>query len=432
MTGFLSVVLLLVGLAIGAKWLSDHPGDVVIHWFDYDITVHIALAVAALLLLTFVVGFLSINVWQLFTWGKRRRARHKYRTLESGLRQLTLGVTALAMGNDDLAQEALEKAALALPSEPLPQLLTAQLLQRQGKHADARVQFRALMAHEATAALATRRLIEEHLAAKEWGEAAKLAEEARREAPKDRWLALTLIDLYARTENISAMLALTEGWQWQSPLSKEERHRYAALAHYLAAGKQAADHRREQSLRHAVGYAPEFLPAVVEFARVLQAEGETRRARKWLLAAWEKSPSLPLIDPILSSLAEESPRAQLRFLKPFLQGAPCVAHHLLVAHQAMMQEEWERASSAVEAALKLEESKPALRLMAEIKQESAGPEAASAWLARAVAAPAAESWICDHCGTQHDAWKPHCSACDHFDSLRYTRPETRITSLELV
>lgn len=431
MLQFFFLILLLIALAFGAQWLFAHPGEVVISWFGYDITLHIVVVVAVLVALAVFVGLVSITFWQLLTWGKRRRARKKYRTLESGLKQLTLGVTALAMGDETLAQEALQKASLALPNDPLPQLLTAQLLQRQGKHADARIQFRALMQHEATAALATRRLIEEHVAAREWLEATKLAEEARSEAPKDRWLVLTLLDLHARNGNTSAMLALSEGWQWQSPLTKEERHRYAALAHYLAASKQPEPHRREQSLRHAVGYAPDFLPAIIDFAATLQAEGETRRARKWLRAAWEKAPSLPLIDPILATIAEQSPRAQQRLLRPFLKGELGVAHHLLVAEQAVMVEAWERAKQAVEAALALEESKAACSLMAEIEKELRGVDAAHAWLGRALEAPAGESWVCDHCGAQHAQWQAHCQSCDHFDSLRYTRPETRITSVEL-
>ena len=100
------------------------------------------------------------------------------------------------------------------------------------------------------------------MANREWLQATRLAEEARTEMPKDRWLALTLIDLYARDKNAIDMLALTEGWQWQSPLTKEERHRYAAIAHFLAAGVQKNPHLKTQHLRHSVEYAPDFIPAI--------------------------------------------------------------------------------------------------------------------------------------------------------------------------
>ena len=227
------------------------------------------------------------------------------------------------------------------------------------------------------------------------------------------------------------MLSLTEGWGWQSPLTKEERHRYAALGHYIAATRERNPRKKEQSLRHAVGYAPDFMPAIIDFASAMLAEGQTRRARKWLRAAWQQSPNLLLIQPILSTIADESPRAQQRLLKPFLRGELGVAHHLLAAHQAFEAEEIERAKASVEAALVIDESKAACTLMAQIEKKLRGVDAENGWLARAVDAPASEAWVCDHCGAQHINWSSHCTSCNHFDSLRYARPEARITSVEL-
>jgi len=431
MLPILIFVLVATGLYMSGQWLLAHPGEMAINWFGYDITVHMVVVAAALLGLVVVVSLLAILLWKALTWPKRRRSRKQYRTLETGLKHLTTGVTALAMGDEDAAHAALKKASLALPNEPLPQLLTAQLLQRQGKHEDARAQFKALMDYASTAPLATRRLIEQHVTAREWLEATKLAEEARTEAPKDRWLVLTLLDLYAREGNSADMLSLTEGWGWQSPLTKDERHRYAAIGHYVAATRERNDHKKEQSLRHSVGYAPDFMPAIIDFASAIHAEGQTRRARKWLRAAWQTSPNLLLIQPILTTLAEESPRAQLRLLKPFLKGELGVAHHLLAAHQAFDVAEFERAKTSVEASLALEETKAACTLMAQVEKKLRGVDAENGWLARAVDAPASEAWVCDHCGSQHTTWSAHCSSCKHFDSLRYARPEARITSVEL-
>jgi uncharacterized membrane-anchored protein len=427
----LGFILILALAALAGQWLLAHPGEVSISWFGYDIVLHTAIVAALALILSLVVALISIMLWQVLTWPKRRRTRRQYHTLASGLNQLTLGVTALAMGDEEAAHTALKKAATALPNDPLPQLLTAQLLQRQGRHEDAQAQFRALMQHKSTAALATRRLIEQHLAALEWHQAQMLAEEARTSAPKDRWLILTLLDIHARNHDYAAMIALTEGWQWQSPLSKEERHRYAAIAHTLAAGKQTNPRLAAQHLRHAVGYLPDFLPATIAYASALQASGELRRARKWLRAAWLKSPEQLLIDPILATITDESPRAQARLLKPFLKHEPGAVHYLLSAQQAFDVDELERAKTVLEQSLALEESKAACSLMADIEKESRGSDAANAWLARALDAPAGKGWICLSCGSSHTAWQSHCHGCEAFDSLRYERPEARITSVEL-
>ena len=335
------------------------------------------------------------------------------------------------MGNEDVAEEAIKKAMLALPGEPLPQLLTAQLLQRQGKHADAQVQVRALLTHSTTAELATRRLIEQHISRNEWQQAITLAEEARKTAPRDRWLVLTLIDLYAREGKTTPMLALSEGWQWQSPLTKEERNRMSALAYYLAARAETNPHIKEKDLRHAVGYAPDFLPAVIEYAYVLLAENAPRRARKWLLSAWNDTRSPLLIAPILDAVKAASPRLQQRLLRPFLHGQLSATHHLLVARHALATDDAVAARKALEAVLALEENKEAATLMAEFERKLRNDEAATMWLTRAVEAPVSTSWICMKCGTAHAHWHAHCTNCHSFDTLRYERPEARITSVDI-
>ena len=431
MMHLLFIFIFLGACVVGGNWLFQHPGSIDITWLGYEITLHIVVLAFLLLLLIFVVAFFSILLWRLFTWPSRRRARVKHRTFKRGLEQLTRGVTALAMGDEDMAEEALKKALLALPNEPLPQLLNAQLLQRQGKHADAEVQFRALMNHTSTAELATRRLIEQHVARHAWADAAKLAEDARTRAPRDHWLIVTLIDLYTRAKNVAPILALTEGWQWQSPLPKEERHHFAALAYYLAAQLTDNAHKKEQSLRHAVGYAPDFLPAIIDYATLLLSESNKRSARKWLLEAWNARPVNLLIPPILASIHEDTPRAQMRLLKPFLAKELTAAHHLLIARNAMALHEYAAARTALEEALTFEESKEVATLMAEVERELRSDAAAARWLARAVDAPVGMGWVCQHCGAVHGQWHSHCTQCDHFDTLQYERPEARITSVEL-
>jgi HemY protein len=420
-----------VAVGFVGSWLLDHPGEIVVNWLGYNITVQMTVLAVLLLLFVLFISWIAILLWRLITWPSRRRTRRAQRTLKRGLEQLTRGVTALAMGDEETAEEALKKARAALPGEPLPQLLTAQLLQRQGNQSAAQLQFRTLMSHPVTAELATRRLIEQHIERGEWAEATRLAEEARANAGKDRWLILILIDLYARVGNTKEMLALTEGWQWQSPLSKEERHRYAALAHYLMATKLTNPRQREQHLRHAVGYAPTFLPAVIDYAYLLLAEGSPRQARKYLLTAWWTNQTSLLIAPILATVKNDKPRAQTRLLRPFLNGEPSVPRHLLAARQAILLVDYLRASQELDRALELEENKEVLTLMADIARELHGDEAATSWLTRALNAPENASWVCNDCGAIHPIWASHCSSCHHFDSLHYERPETRITSVEL-
>ena len=432
MIRWLLISVIVFGLYKSGVWLMDHPGQVMVDWLGFEITLHMTAIAIMFMVLVLVVGYISVLFWKLATWQNRRHMRKKHRTIKRGLEHLTRGVTALAMGDEAVAEEALKKASQALPGEPLPQLLTAQLLQRQGKHGDAHAQFRMLMAHPSTSNLATRKLIEQHVQRSEWAEANRLTEEAQATTPKDQWLILTRIDLAARMNDAAQMLALTEGWQWQSPLTKEQRHRYAALGHYMTAQQNdVPEAKKERSLRHAIGYAPDFLPAIISYAQLLGTQGNFKQARKTLLAAWRAQPTALLIGPILNSLNDEQAETKWRLLKPFMRDGETAVHAMLEAKLAIELEDFAIARTALEKALALEDTRDAMLLMAAVEIAMRDTHAANAWTARAVNAHAGSAWICQDCGDVHSHWQSHCEACGHFDTLKYERPEARVTSVEV-
>lgn len=431
MARFVLFLLLLVPVAMAGNWLLDHQGLVDIQWDSYRIHMNTAMLGLMIGLACVLVSLTVLLLWQLATWPERRRARRRFRTQSRGLRDLTRGVTLLALGNEAAAQAALKKAMVALPNEPLPQLLTAQMLQRQGNYDAARVHLRALLKHETTALLASRRLIEQHLERQEWAAAVALAEQVRDESPNDRWLVITLLDLYARAGNTKAMLGLTEGFQWQSPLEKPERNHYAGIAYFLQAPKATSERLQRHDLRHAIGFAPEFLPATLAYAEFLIAQGDYRAARKQLLTAWLSHPRPLLIAPILHAIEHESPRTQERLLRPFLKIGDSAAHDLLRARHALAMGNPHEAETSLELALGKEETAETCRLMAEAVKQLRGEEAANRWLLRAMQAPEDASFICQQCGTAHAHWLAHCEGCGAFDSLHYERPADRITSVEL-
>jgi HemY protein len=430
MAKFVLFLILLIPLVAAGNWLLDHPGTLTLDWMGYDIELSILAAAGMLALAALLIFILAMLSWQLVTWPERRRARKKYRTLSKGLRELTHGVTALALGNEALAQKWLKKATAHLPGEPLPQLLTAQLLQRQDNVEGARKELRALMQHEATATLASHQLIEQHVRDKAWQQAITLAETLRAQEPSDRWLALVMIDLYARLNDTAKLLGLTEGWKFKSPLTREERHRYAALAYYLQSKTKDDARAKANDLRHATSYAPDFLPAVIDYSDTLCERDERRSARKLLRNAWAEQPDPLLIEPIIHTLADESPRAQHRFTRAVTKGADTAEAHQLEAALCTELGELEDAETELKAALAREESKPLLKQMAALETKLHGESAANPYLSRAADAPEGMRWICQSCGAADDAWHSHCRQCDTFDSLLRQRPEARITQVE--
>lgn len=431
MIRFILFLLLLIPLMLGAEWLLANQGHITIDWFDYTIEISTALAIFLLVACCGSITTVMLALWQLLQWPERRRERRKTHRLMRGLSYLTEGFTALALGDESATAAALKKARIALPDEPLPKLLSAQLMQRQGKQDEARGFLRALLKHESTATLATHKLIEQHMGRHEWAEATALAEATLRDTPRDRWLILTLIDLYARTGNTAAMLDLTEGWHFRSPLSRAERHHYAAIAHYLQAEVESEPNAKLHEWQQAANFAPEFLPATLGHAAALTTAGQSRKARKILRAAWRKQPAAPLIPTILASVNDASPSQQARVVAAFMHTPPTVSDHLLQAQLAIRNGEFEQAKAVLEIALTLEENKQVYTLMADVARELRGSAAANGWLARAMDAPTGEHWQCARCSHAHEQWQTHCGSCDAFDSLRYERPEARITSVEV-
>ncbi len=430
MARFFIFLFLLVPLVALGNWLLAHPGTVQLYWLDHEITLPVTVATIGVLLACFISSIFLAFLWQLANWPVRYRARKKFRTLTKGLDEITHAVTALALGDEASATRALKKASHALPNEPLPQLLQAQLLQRQGKHEEARQELRALMKHEATSILAARRLIEQHCEERAFGQALALAETLRKEIPEDRWLTLTLIDLYSRHGDTANMLALTEGWKFRSPLQREERHRYAARAYYRMSEQETSTKARLTALRHAASYAPDFIPATLAYANAMLAEGDTRQARKLLRERWLLAPDPLLIAPILASIADTAPEKQPRLLQAFIPKQPTLLAYQLQATHALSMNDMAAAKDALERAMALEETQPLLVLMAEVQQRLHAEETANRLLARAMDAAHGHAWVCQACGHISPYWESHCTRCDVFDSLKHERPETRITRID--
>lgn len=412
-------LLLVVGALLALDWLGQHPGEVHLSWLGYEVQMHIAVLLFVFSATLVLASMLAVMLWQVLRWPERRRLRRNLRVVRRGLEQLTRGVTALSMGDEKAAAEAIRKALSLLPDEPLPRLMQAQLLQRQGQQAAAEQEFRALLSHKATAELATRRMIEQHASRGEWQAARATAEEALAAHPQDRWLTLSLLDLSARMGDYKRMLALSEGWQWQSPLSKEERHRQAALAYYLQSQQTKANHVRLQALRHAVGYAPEFLPATLAYAEALQAHESPRRARKFLLECWRRAPLTALIEPILETMAQETaPAARARLLRPFIKSPSQAAEYILSARLSLAAGDLAAARAALSAADRLDERAQGLHAHVLLAQAEGRTAAAEDYRLRRERAAANAEYRCTDCLHPHPLWQPHCAQCGHYDTLR--------------
>src|SRR6202042_459589 len=132
----IAIFLILVGaLALGAAWLADRPGEVVITWQDMRLetsgmvlAASLLAAGAALMILWTLLGALVRSPFMMRRHWRRRRGERAYEAISRGL---------IAIGAGDLvaARKHATEAKRIAPAEPLALLLDAQHAQLAGDRA---------------------------------------------------------------------------------------------------------------------------------------------------------------------------------------------------------------------------------------------------------------------------------------------------------
>jgi HemY protein len=433
MARFILFLLLLIPLSAAGMWLMDNPGFITIEWFGYEIRLAMAAALITLTLALFVVIWLALLFWQLLNWPERRGLRKKLHHTEKGLQMLTRSVTALALHDSVAAEKSLHQAVRLLPQSALPRLLAAQLAQSQGNSEKSAEHLRFLLADKDTSIFATRRLIDQRMQQKNYEEALILALQAHQDQPRDHWTTLVLVDLYFRCSRLDDVIALCTGVKLHSALSREERHRFAAIAYYQRAIKELEPLAKIRALKHATNYAPEFLPAVILFAQHYSEHNQPRDALKILRRAWAHAPQPSLMAMLMALLAPMNPRQQRRMAATLAAKAKGTAEAaLLEAHIAKDQERYDDAATILQAAIAQHDRKPLYALMAEVAPKIEGKQSdATTWMKRAMDAPNEPRWHCASCGAMQSQWELHCSSCGALDSSVWGQPEMTKAEVQL-
>src|SRR6202035_3289478 len=130
--------LIVVGvLALGAAWLADRPGDVVVTWQGFRAETSLMVMAAALLVALAVLA----GVWSIARGGARAYAA------------IAHVLIAVGSGDIDAAQKLSADANRLAPGEPLTLLLSAQAAQLAGDRDGAERAFRAMAGRADTKAL---------------------------------------------------------------------------------------------------------------------------------------------------------------------------------------------------------------------------------------------------------------------------------------
>lgn len=418
------VFLALVALAaLGAAWVADRPGEIVMTWHSWRISTSVTVAVIAFL----VFVALAVFLWTLVRFVMRSpdlvalffRERKKTR----GWRAITSGMIAVGSGNLAIAKRSAGEARKFLGEEPLALLLSAQAAQLGGEAEAAEAEFRTMLGRIETKLLGLRGLYMEAVRRNDAAVARAYAEEAAREDKMPGWAAEALIEFQSRAKDWRGALATLERAVAASVVGRAVAARRRAVlltAEALSLEETNPTRARELSVE-AAKLAPDLVPAAALAGRLLGAHGSLRKAAKIVEKAWAATPHPDLAQAYAHLQPGASAEDRLQRLHKLvkktrgeLESTFALARAALEAHR------FEEARAALVPLLG-DPSQRACLLMAEIEATEHGDHGkAREWALRAMRAKRDPAWIAD--GYVTDEWMPASPQTGRLDAFVWSAP----------
>ena len=422
----IAIFLILVGaLALGAAWLADRPGEVVITWQGMRLETSVMVlaasllaTVAALMILWTLLSALVRSPFMMRRHWRRRRGERAYEAISRGL---------IAIGAGDLvaARKHATEAKRIAPAEPLALLLDAQHAQLAGDRASADSAFRAMAGRADTKALGLHGLFVEAHRRGDRASAHAFAEEAARENPGLGWAGKAVLEFRCITGDWAGALALLEANRHALDKDSYRRQRAVMLtARALASEDSDRDQAKALALE-ATKLEPTFVPAATLAGRMLAEGGDLRKAARVLHAAWEAHPH-PDLARVFSDLRfGDAARDRLKRIEALAKQAPGhIESGLAVARAAIDAREFAKARDALASFLAAPTKRVAL-LMAELERAEHNDEGrAREWIARALHAAPDPAWTAE--GHVSDRWRP-LSPSGKLDAFEWRIPLTGLT-----
>lgn len=420
------IVLFLLGiivLALGAAWLADRPGELVLTWQGWRIATSMTVALsvlAALLVLTIVIW--SVLRFFLLAPGnlsmffrERRRAR--------GWQALSRGMIAAGAGNLALARSSANEAQRILGREPLAMLLAAQAAQLDGDAARAEAEFRAMLAAPDTRLLGLRGLYLEARRRDDVAAARAAAEEASKSDSSIFWASEALLEFQSLSGEWDEALRTVEREAGAGTIDKATAKRRRAVL--LTAQGLLLEHSDPQKAlglaRQAAKLAPALVPATALTGRLEAKNGSRKRGRRVIEKAWAVAPHPELAESYLGLRPEDAAKERLERMKTLAKKNPEHPETVIaLARAAIDAQDFDAAREA----LRTFASNPTQQMclmMAEIESVEQGDHGkAREWTSRAVRARRDMAWVAD--GYISEGWLPASPVTGRLDAFEWKEP----------
>ncbi|MBY0532353.1 MAG: heme biosynthesis protein HemY [Xanthobacteraceae bacterium] len=416
-------LLAVTALALGAMWIVERPGEIVLTWQGWRISTSVTVALIALaaLLVTAIV------VWSLLRFfvtapgnlsmflTERRRAR--------GWRALSRGMIAAGAGNLALARNSANEAQKILGHEPLAMLLAAQAAQLDGDAPRAEAEFRAMLAQPETRLLGLRGLYlearrrDDHLAARD------AAEEAAKSDAGILWASEALLEFQSIRGEWDEAIATVEREAKAGAIDKPMMKRRRAVL--LTAQGLTIEHNDPSKAlvlaREAAKLAPSLVPAAALAGRLEARDGSPRRAQRVIEKAWAIAPHPELAESYGGLRPQDAAKERLLRIKSLARkNAEHPEATIAIARAAIDAQDFVAAREAL-LPFAANPTQAMCLMMAELEALDHGDHGkAREWTVRAVRAKRDLAWVAD--GFISERWLPASPVTGRLDAFEWKEP----------
>lgn len=422
-------IFLLCVLAVVTMWMADHPGRVNLTWEGYVIDTSAAVLVSGVAFFVMLTALLY-RFWLFLKRAPASLSRHrKDSRRRRGYLALSRGMVAVAAGDTTEAGRQSRRADNLLEEPSLTMLLSAQAAQLEGDEEAAAKFFTRMLDAPEMEFLGLRGLLNQAIKAKNNPEALKLTRRAYGLKPDSDWVARTLVDLSTR-EGLWAEAddALAVAVRKKQLSAAEARRPRAVLALQISLEAEAAgDMDKAISwAKKASADAPDFVPAQVHYANVLNATNKRRKAVLVLEAAWTLAPHPDVAKAYWGVNEADDAMARMKAAQKLARFKPDdPATNMMLACAALDANLWGDARKNLQAISSTDTPLSArfCRVMADLEEAEHGDMmAAREWLVRATHAEADLAWVCSECGNAVESWTALCGRCGGFDTFEWRHP----------
>jgi HemY protein len=407
---YLIKILIVVGMVV---FLLVQPGQVVIDWKDYKISVQLGFIAALSLVILLGVSLLTEVVTRLSLWPQTLAKTRVERRRTKGYRTLLRSLSAAAIGDKKTAYYLAYRAQKFLPENEagLPLLLQAQSMPDTGDPDSRERPYRLLLRDADTALLGMQGLAQNAILSGDFQKALLLARKAYEQNPKNHALARAVYEMEIKNGIWNdALVTLDKNKKFMREIDDVDR-----VAIYIVLGDMAYQKGREQEsfafYKKAYFNSPLFVPAVVRYATALLAAGKRQKALSVAKKAWKiyPHPSLvPLWRDVMPQQKVGKEHTKFRWFQWVAEFRPdSVVSQLALARVAIEEELWGEARQALAAAEKIRKCAEIYELWVALEEKTTNrPDVIRQWLDKAYRAPTGGIWTCVKTGRTFSEWTP--------------------------